>query len=146
MLHPLKKLNEYHYNNLKNRSFLCCCLLFQSSLLISFFVIMGEGITFYQRISTSADGGPRSRVCARQTLCAAPHRHGAYIWEGAGGFGFKKIEKFSDKFSRHFSNSKHFAYFLREKTKKSTPQGQGRYPNFLLPQILFFLHPPHLNF
>ena len=26
-------------------------------------------------ISASADGGPRSRVCARETLCSAPHRH-----------------------------------------------------------------------
>ena len=26
-------------------------------------------------ISTSADGGPRSRVCARETLHPAPHRH-----------------------------------------------------------------------
>ena len=25
-------------------------------------------------ISTYADGGPRSRVCARETLCSAPHR------------------------------------------------------------------------
>ena len=25
--------------------------------------------------SASADGGPRSRVCARETLCSAPHRH-----------------------------------------------------------------------
>ena len=24
-------------------------------------------------ISASADGGPRSRVCARETLCSAPH-------------------------------------------------------------------------
>ena len=27
------------------------------------------------RISASADGGPRSRVCARETLRSAPHRH-----------------------------------------------------------------------
>jgi hypothetical protein len=27
------------------------------------------------KISASADGGPRSRVCARETLCSAPHRH-----------------------------------------------------------------------
>ena len=26
------------------------------------------------QISASADGGPRSRVCARETLCSAPHR------------------------------------------------------------------------
>ena len=26
-------------------------------------------------ISASADGGPRSRVCARETLRSAPHRH-----------------------------------------------------------------------
>ena len=26
-------------------------------------------------ISGHADGGPRSRVCARYTLCSAPHRH-----------------------------------------------------------------------
>jgi hypothetical protein len=25
--------------------------------------------------SASADGGPRSRVCARETLRSAPHRH-----------------------------------------------------------------------
>ena len=27
------------------------------------------------KISASADGGPRSRVCARETLHSAPHRH-----------------------------------------------------------------------
>ena len=27
------------------------------------------------KISASADGGPRSRVCARETLRSAPHRH-----------------------------------------------------------------------
>jgi hypothetical protein len=27
------------------------------------------------KISASADGGPRSRVCAPETLCSAPHRH-----------------------------------------------------------------------
>ena len=27
------------------------------------------------QISASADGGPRSRVCARETLRSAPHRH-----------------------------------------------------------------------
>ena len=26
-------------------------------------------------ISASADGGPRSRVCARETLRSAPHQH-----------------------------------------------------------------------
>jgi hypothetical protein len=26
------------------------------------------------KISAHADGGPRSRVCARETLCSAPHR------------------------------------------------------------------------
>ena len=30
---------------------------------------------FKFKISASADGGPRSRVCARLTLCSAPHRH-----------------------------------------------------------------------
>ena len=30
---------------------------------------------FYTKISASADGGPRSRVCARLTLRSAPHRH-----------------------------------------------------------------------
>ena len=28
-----------------------------------------------EKISASADGGPRSRVCARETLRSAPHRH-----------------------------------------------------------------------
>jgi hypothetical protein len=28
-----------------------------------------------RKISASADGGPRSRVCARLTLRSAPHRH-----------------------------------------------------------------------
>ena len=28
-----------------------------------------------QGISASADGGPRSLVCARETLRSAPHRH-----------------------------------------------------------------------
>ena len=28
-----------------------------------------------QKISAHADGGPRSRVCARETLCSAPHQH-----------------------------------------------------------------------
>ena len=28
-----------------------------------------------QEDSASADGGPRSRVCARETLRSAPHRH-----------------------------------------------------------------------
>ena len=28
-----------------------------------------------KEISASADGGPRSRVCARETLRSAPHRH-----------------------------------------------------------------------
>ena len=37
--------------------------------------------------SASTDGGPRSRVCARKTLCSAPHRHdqnffGAHVWRG----------------------------------------------------------------
>jgi hypothetical protein len=27
------------------------------------------------RISASADGGPRSRVCARETFLLAPHQH-----------------------------------------------------------------------
>jgi hypothetical protein len=27
------------------------------------------------KISTSANGGPRSRVCAHETLRSAPHRH-----------------------------------------------------------------------
>ena len=27
-----------------------------------------------EKISAHADGGPRSRVCARETLCSAPHR------------------------------------------------------------------------
>ena len=30
---------------------------------------------FYAKYSASADGGPRSRVRARGTLCSAPHRH-----------------------------------------------------------------------
>ena len=29
----------------------------------------------YIKISARADGGPHSRVCARETLCSAPHRH-----------------------------------------------------------------------
>ena len=29
----------------------------------------------YEEISARADGGPRSRVCARETLSSAPHRH-----------------------------------------------------------------------
>ena len=38
-------------------------------------------------ISTGADGGPRSRFCARLTLRSAPHRHqrnffGASVWKG----------------------------------------------------------------
>ena len=28
-----------------------------------------------EEISASADGGPRSQVCARETLRLAPHRH-----------------------------------------------------------------------
>ena len=28
-----------------------------------------------KEISASADGGPRSQVCTRETLCSAPHRH-----------------------------------------------------------------------
>ena len=30
---------------------------------------------YYAIISAHADGGPRSRVCARETLRSAPHRH-----------------------------------------------------------------------
>ena len=32
-------------------------------------------IQFLLEISASANGGPRSRVCARETLRSAPHRH-----------------------------------------------------------------------
>ena len=37
---------------------------------------VGNGISKYQviKISASTDGGPRSRVCARETLRSAPHR------------------------------------------------------------------------
>ena len=39
------------------------------------------------KISDGADGGPRSRLCARLTLRSAPHRHqqkffGAHVWVG----------------------------------------------------------------
>jgi hypothetical protein len=38
----------------------------------------------FKKNSAHADGGPRSRVCSRETLCSAPHRHerkfsGAYV-------------------------------------------------------------------
>ena len=36
--------------------------------------LSSEG-TIYEKISASADGGPRSRVRARGTLRSAPHRH-----------------------------------------------------------------------
>ena len=36
-------------------------------------VMLGE--VHGHKISASADGGPRSRVCARETLRSAPHRH-----------------------------------------------------------------------
>ena len=47
-----------------------------------------------QEVNFGADGGPRSRVCARLTLLSAPHRHqqkffAACFWEGG-----KTIEKF----------------------------------------------------
>ena len=34
-----------------------------------------EHLKQLEKISASADGGPRSRVCARETLSSAPHRH-----------------------------------------------------------------------
>ena len=35
----------------------------------------GPYLQHHMRISASANGGPRSRVCARYTLRSAPHRH-----------------------------------------------------------------------
>ena len=42
------------------------------SKLLPFHTILRESDS---QISASADGGPRSRVCARKTLRSAPHRH-----------------------------------------------------------------------
>ena len=48
---------------------------------------------FVVEISISADGGPRSRVSARQTLSSAPHRHQwKYFWAFPGR---KKKEKYA---------------------------------------------------
>ena len=52
-------------------------------------VVIGQHDRLVQtkKNSASADGGPRSRVCARETLRSAPHRHyrkffGAHVWGG----------------------------------------------------------------
>ena len=56
--------------------------------------------------SAHADGGPRSRVCARRTLRSAPHRRerkffGARVCSVAGGGGGVKFSnKNSDQLSR----------------------------------------------
>ena len=80
--------------------------------------------------------GVHFRVCARLTLCSAPHRHqkfvGAHVWEGGG----KKIILIN--FLAISGQSKHFSFF-QKKNKKSTPRGQGGPPNFCSPQILFFV-------
>ena len=56
------------------------------------------GTKKHRKISAHADGGPRSRVCARETLRSAPHRH---------------ERKFSGtRFCSHLQN-------FRKKTKKN---------------------------
>ena len=56
-------------------------------------------------ISAHADGSPRSRVCARETLRSAPHRRerkffGARVCRVAGGEVVKFSKKNSDQLSR----------------------------------------------
>ena len=56
------------------------------------------------RISAQADGGPFSRVCARETLCLAPHQH---EWKFSGArvcrvtFNQKSYPKFHNPTQGH---------------------------------------------
>ena len=71
--------------------------------------------------SASADGGPRSRVSARQTLRFGPFRHkrkffGPSVWGG----GANKLKKCPINFLAISGKSKHFSFFPEKTPKKST--------------------------
>ena len=61
---------------------------------VAVFVVNIDQTRLSMGMSASADGGPRSRVCARETLYSAPHRHlrkffGAHVCRVT----FKNFEK-----------------------------------------------------
>ena len=54
-------------------AFVLVCSLFDGAGLQQLIARLRQ--SFGGKISAHADGGPRSRVCARETLRSAPHRH-----------------------------------------------------------------------
>ena len=70
--------------------------------------------TTNNKISACADGGPRSRVCARLTLRSAPIDTSGNLSVHVSGRSIS-------------GDSKHFSVF-HKKTKKLTPQGAGGSP------------------
>ena len=65
-----------------------------------------------------ANGGPRSRVSARETLRLAPHRRelkfsDARVWGWVGG---NCLTVFLINFLAKSENSKHFSFFFKKKT------------------------------
>ena len=75
---PLIQSAKSVYSPSPNSSFLTLRTLhlavnFEDGFYIGEVVIMDmETVKNSYKISASADGGPRSRVCARETLCSAP--------------------------------------------------------------------------
>jgi hypothetical protein len=113
-----------------------------------------------QKISAHADGGPRSRVCARDTLNAAPHRH---EWKFSGPrvcrITFKHLTQTPQKSYAKFRNHrKPFEIFKKtltdlllifsKKKLKIAPNGaRGWGSNFIfsLQNFYYFFRGPCKN-